>query len=738
MTSYETIGEGESGCVRKAPCCRTFEPFGGPVEKAGSIPAFYRKLSIGIICFWLCLSPIMAIFAPQLQGETSLEFDAPSGHQSDRAQTAMNEHWAATEASSIIVMVITAHNGVLIGPYSSTTKGPVQVFIEDMTHRVNATSYVDELTMSFADYYSLSAVHSSLAGQLISEKRTATVMTFTLLTPGSTSDGSPYVSFVDYLRDTIDDLSEGNFSQNYDAAITGQKVLQIDARKGTIKDASKADMIVIPIAFAILACFLKSWRLMLLPLITIGVCIGTGFAAAYPIACAMKVQSTTPQLMMSATLALNIDYNLFLLMRFRENHDLGFGLFENLHLMITHTALETVLGSGSLVSLAFFAMAIIPCEALVSTGICCGITIAIVVAVNITLTPSILAIFGTFFAVPAELPKCISARFAKAEEPATLQLGEGIQDDEATGMKEQKAQSKSFWFRVGKQIQRAPAVVVVVIVFLFAFLYIRFPDLETSLDPFTFVPRNADSAKTWRTMAANGFPPGAFQQYYYVITSNSDDLRFNETEGFAVMLNLSSEVAYNTMINDNTGGFPYRYVVGPTSVPVYFSPDNLTEIFGKPTAEGWLPPFGCCTEDDGCAACPVATDDVTVWTGDEYDFETCWFEMPASRDPSCKLDDSTVLPAIMQQAILLQYSQGTLSPLMVVAAQVVALYSYKQLAVDGSAAYFRVLTPFEPTGKPASTWMDEMADLMDSQVERFPQVSVYLAGGNTIPYDFGK
>eukprot|EP01059_Diplonema_ambulator_P027126 TRINITY_DN4483_c0_g3_i2.p1 TRINITY_DN4483_c0_g3~~TRINITY_DN4483_c0_g3_i2.p1 ORF type:complete len:626 (+),score=210.91 TRINITY_DN4483_c0_g3_i2:49-1878(+) len=586
MTGYEEIGSGGKPW-QKIPGCKTFEFFGGPPQQKGTIPPFWRKVSVGIIIFWVAMCPMFAAFAPKLQGETSLEFDPPSGHQSAHAQDAMNANWAATEASSIIVLVVESTGDELI-PLGLNSS--VAMFMYEMTTAIRANPLSWEINLNInnltgiSDYYSLKAANSSAAGQAIAPTQRSAVQIITLLNPGSTGDGSKYVQFVDFLRDTIDD-NKHLFDGEFKADITGQKVLQIDARTGTIEDASRADMIVIPIAFAILACFLKSWRLMILPCITIGVCVGAGFSAAYPIARAMKVQSTTPQLMMSATLALNIDYNLFLLMRFRENYDLGYPLFKNLHLMITHTAMETVLGSGSLVSIAFFSMGIIPCEALVSTGICCGLTIALVVAVNITLTPSILAVFGTFFAVPVRLPDCIKERYCKGDDES---FDVGVQNEAQVEFeKEKAAQSRSKWFRIGKMIQKYPHFIIGVVVVLFAFLYVRFGSLETSLDPFAYVPRNANSAVTWRSMAKE-FPPGAFQQYYLVIEQDGESEVepgfFGTPEGFAIVEDIVTDSVENTLIgqwahdhmNDTN---PYLYALGVRSVPVWWYPFELMNMF---------------------------------------------------------------------------------------------------------------------------------------------------------------
>ena len=749
MGGYEEIGdEGKCGG------CKGFEFFGGPEGKPGAIPMKLRKISVCLIIGWLVFCPMFAIFAPKLQGETSLAFDPPSGHPSDHAKKAMNRYWAPQEASSIIIMVITSRSST--GEFALTNTTAVREFVADAHHTINQTIIPGErfsgLEVTLTDYFVLNATRNPIASSYISPDGQAQIFQLTLKNPGSTADGSPYVHMIDFLRDDIvKDIAakHADFNNNYDCAITGQQVLTIDARKGTIKDASHADLIVIPIAFFILACFLRSWRLMVIPLVTIGICIGAAFTAAYPIALAMKVQSTTPQLMMSAMLALNIDYNLFLLMRFRENYDLGFGLYENLHLMITHTAMETVLGSGSLVSVAFFSMAIIPCEALISTGICCGITIALVVAVNITLTPSILAIFGTFFAVPAEIPQFIKDRYCSkkddykkiAKSPANDEDENGSdhevveQENDEEIEAEKDKQAKSFFFRMGKLIQRAPIVVIVVVLALFSFLYVRFGDLQTSLDPFSYVPRNAQSALTWRKMAKY-FPPGQFEQYYLVM---------EDVDGKGIQVEDASElvvdVLHNTPLDDNSGRDPRKALMGTTVYGFrYPSPVEIFDDLGMPFVEN---AFKCCPTKSQCScdsngATMVVPDSFTGFNFNCITADKKW-------NSTCPQQVIDYMPETVWKGILLnveiankKHNLSTISPTGQTIAFVVEGQTHMVKDDVIRAAYYRVFTPFEPTGRAASKWMDAMFPVMKNFTAAHPNINVYLAGGNTIPYDFNK
>ena len=736
MQGYTGIGEEQHTILNRGKRACGF----GPLEElTGDVPAKYRRVSFGIALVWLCIVPFMVSFAPKLQGATSIAFDPPSGHQSAYAKDAMKEFWPQVVDSSIIVALVYSTNGAVI-PTDPTLNTSVPAFSNELIALSKSKSEYDVLGMTVMDYYIAAELHSPLAKSFRTEH--ATVIAFQISTPGSTNDGSPFVDLVDDLRDWSKDLKKKYLGKDFNAEITGETVLTIDARKGTIKDASKADMIVIPVAFLILALFLGSFRLMLLPLVTIGACVGTAFALCYPIAKSMSVQSTTPQLMMSATLALNIDYNLFLLMRFQENIKLGMSFGENMRLLVTHTAIETVLGSGSLVSIAFFSMAIIPCEVLITTGICCGITIAVVVMVNITLTPSLLTLFSGFFTGESLKTNCCAS---SGENSAFRQVRDKItsfrflsnNNQELTMINEHESVEedelkKTAWYRIGKQIQRAPIVVILVVAVLFSFLYIKFSSLTTSLDPLSFVPRNSESVEAWRRMADN-FPPGEFEPYY-VVLSKADNVS-KTSLGYDMMYDVMEEVMNHTSIGlpeyIKPGMSPFMYTVGPAAVPVAFAPGRLMQLLATADVQ---PPFACC-DGMNCTKC-YSLGDVTVFTGKEYDIDACLQADVAKRPADCMLEEPGTLPYEFALRLNDVWRSGVVQP------DIGVLSKYYNQSVE-TAVYFSVMLPFEPTGKLSKEWMDSMNTVMKTKQalwrgQGYPELDINLAGGNTVAYDFGK
>ncbi len=91
-----------------------------------------------------------------------------------------------------------------------------------------------------------------------------------------------------------------------------------DMSEESRSDVEQKDVITIPLALAVLAAVVRSWRVMFIPLICVIISVMASFSIMLPVAVSlMDVNPFTPSIMMSVTVAMSIDYSLFLLTRFR-------------------------------------------------------------------------------------------------------------------------------------------------------------------------------------------------------------------------------------------------------------------------------------------------------------------------------------------------------------------------------------------------------------------------------------
>lgn len=80
----------------------------------------------------------------------------------------------------------------------------------------------------------------------------------------------------------------------------------------------KIEFIVVPIALGILCYVVGSLPLMLIPLLSMPAVVLSSFTFMYGVSFHMSVIGAAPPLMLSVSVALGIDYCMFLLVRFQE------------------------------------------------------------------------------------------------------------------------------------------------------------------------------------------------------------------------------------------------------------------------------------------------------------------------------------------------------------------------------------------------------------------------------------
>eukprot|EP00456_Euglypha_rotunda_P034837 TRINITY_DN26878_c0_g1_i1.p1 TRINITY_DN26878_c0_g1~~TRINITY_DN26878_c0_g1_i1.p1 ORF type:complete len:196 (-),score=11.02 TRINITY_DN26878_c0_g1_i1:11-598(-) len=174
-----------------------------------------------------------------------------------------------------------------------------------------------------------------------------------------------------------------------------------DVIDGTATDMERMDMIVLPLALCTLAYVIRSYRLMIIPIFSVLCSLFTGFMFMYPVALNVySCASITPSVMMSLTIAMSIDYSLFLLTRYREEHlsrkDRSGTKTEEINIIavkhMEYYAGHIVAVSGCTLAVTFVCLAFFPLDFLKSVGVGAAIALCMTMSVNLTLTPAILQI----------------------------------------------------------------------------------------------------------------------------------------------------------------------------------------------------------------------------------------------------------------------------------------------------------------------------------------------------------
>eukprot|EP01062_Namystynia_karyoxenos_P002595 TRINITY_DN10911_c0_g1_i1.p1 TRINITY_DN10911_c0_g1~~TRINITY_DN10911_c0_g1_i1.p1 ORF type:complete len:1090 (+),score=343.08 TRINITY_DN10911_c0_g1_i1:57-3272(+) len=811
----------------KAGCCYLWDP---------SVPRHARYGTVAVIVFWLAMCPLFVLFAPKFSKATSSDFDAPKGSDSERSKAAQSAYFSRSVNNGSVVFYIEDITGGSVTA-GANCSNPVCKFTMQLKADVEAyLERVPVLQYQSVNGYFL-ANDSFTRGQLVpkgDDSSTIVVIQLGNTKPDKMDD------FIEWLKDY--DTDRYLPPRTYFVGVTGKDVLSYDAGSGTMKSAEGTEKITFPIAFFVLACFIRSARLMIIPVLTICVCLGTTFSICYGVATVMDIVTIAPALMMAATLAFNVDYNLFLLTRFRENaqpvlvsvasvmqsgclfhegslvlravaggseafhHGVRRGwelvsvngerplsdvhmkelaadaeadgavklefrmsLWENAwESVVRHTASETVLLSGTLVTIAFFAMALIPLNALYGLGICGGVSVFVCVVVNCTLSPALLLIFGDFFAGPC----CTrglsgwwaqqSLRWSSPDEEA----GEALLSAED---RREKLRTSSCWYRWAEVMQRCPLAFVLVVLAAGAPLYIRFPDnldaTRINADPLEFAPRDSDSVHTWRRLGAPGkFDLGKFQPYSFITVNETVDC-VTDGEGFTPDLTRSgvfspggymAALSLVRNISSRTSDVPLRSFYGPTVLPVDLaamapSVCNATTIpihnisFANPLAcgEGYtaidfakVPPyerdiiFGAVSAVGDASRCtPLCAQLPMNRTQCEHDCESLVAVAHGLAEPSTCKSTCTEIKKISPE-----YCPTVCS----------AVAMYKNILVTmvsqpkHKAMTTQCFLPFQPTGLQAMEWINALQPVFADFRRYADQTTVYLTGGNAMFHDFNK
>eukprot|EP01063_Lacrimia_lanifica_P024845 TRINITY_DN32663_c0_g1_i1.p1 TRINITY_DN32663_c0_g1~~TRINITY_DN32663_c0_g1_i1.p1 ORF type:complete len:976 (+),score=351.48 TRINITY_DN32663_c0_g1_i1:63-2990(+) len=758
-----------------------------------SVPKHGRVASLVTLVVWLCLLPVLMVLMPKFGGATTSSFEAPSGTPSARASALQHQYFDAFMHSSSLVVVVEA-----LGE-DNVTAAPIRALAgrisEDVTAEA-AEKYAELKVGAVASVFSAGAAGS----EFLSSDGKATVILINI-GDSKTAPTATLKDFIDYVDKAVNDDVDAHHDdlKNYYIGLTGALPIDFAAGAGTMKSTESVEMFTFPIAFLVLACFIRSARLMIIPVLTIVLCIMTTYSICYGVAQALNVSTIAPALMMAAILAFNVDYNLFLLTRFQENKkpittrnlslrlvsldcefrkgstivervvegsDVGHhGIREGYEIaavngvvvtspehleellddasakpvviqwrmslwdnvvgsVLRHTASETVFLSGTLVTIAFLSMALIPLDALYGLGVCGGVAVFVCVVVNCTVTPALLLVFGPFFSGPACCCCCCPGgveRLLSCQCFGKKQDADEDEDEEARLLKAGPAYTRSLWYRLAAKIEGKWAWVwIVVVVALGAALWVRFPDnlnhTKINADPLEFAPRTDESVKAWRRMGAH-FDQGKFQAYqlllHNVSITDPDGTGANATftdegiftpEGYAAMYDMVHTVSNKT-------GMPMRTFYGPVSIPTALpaalcnaaailecGADYTAVNFNAAPKETWAHDFALLQQFLAMSAQEV--------------IQTCTIEY---KQPMEVCIAAAALQDVYKGMLKAQVSQP-----------------------HHAAGYMQVFTPFQPTGLDAMEWMDRLAPVMEDWSAAHPAVEYALTGGNAMFYDFNK
>ncbi|MHA1406429.1 MAG: MMPL family transporter [Candidatus Heimdallarchaeaceae archaeon] len=487
---------------------------------------FLEKSKFIIIAAWVVLLAFGIWLGPKFLDETSSNFDPPEGSPADLATKALKEDFPiyANKTSVIFIIRTSNENESVI---NNETKQIHDIIIE----KVNEFSH-QEIILSIVSYYILLDANFSLAAQsLVSPGNESTIINVDL---NYEVNKELTGSFIRYMKAELQEIEGTIDDEAISIYITGFIVMYLDMKDSAQADLQRMDVIVIPIALIVLGFVLKSIRLMLLPIFSMGISILTAFLIMYPLAKIWTVFSFVPSIMMSLVIAMSIDYSLFLLTRYREELIKKKTNQKAVELMSEHAG-HTIFVSGTTLAITFLGLVFFPIELLSSIGVGAAIAIVATLLVNLTLTPAILLVFGGFFS-KFTLYKKISKNIPETEEEIKKF--------------ELESQLKSFWYKLSKFSTKYAKFVILAIFLIAIPVSIQVFQFDRSIDFLQILPRNSDSSLAYKTLS-DDFSPGEILPFYLVIRTHEVNGTLNP-EFFSNTINLLSEITNKTLLTNES------------------------------------------------------------------------------------------------------------------------------------------------------------------------------------------
>lgn len=358
------------------------------------------SLRFVILLFWTLALGLSIYLGPKFLSSTKDTFAAPKGTPAYEATELWKQlYHGDSSGHSLIILMTSTQNESLIQPGSP---GYTQALHVDSVLRASLLNRTEAELEHAKDYTGIQSYFSvldslipSLATQLVSGDGCNMLFTVNFKPQLDGGGGGATDSFVKDVRDLAEALSSDRFM----LGVTGGDAIDVDIGTTANKDFEHNDAIILPIALFVLMLYLKSLRLMILPILCVALSLFGSLAIMLPVAkYLMDVASFAPSIMASLTVAMSIDYNLFLLTRYREEILSGMHTRETEAIRATvRSSGEVILASGLTLAITFISLAAFPMNFLASIGIGACTTILVCVIVNLTFTPAMLCIFPRFF-----------------------------------------------------------------------------------------------------------------------------------------------------------------------------------------------------------------------------------------------------------------------------------------------------------------------------------------------------
>eukprot|EP00929_Paragymnodinium_shiwhaense_P064690 TRINITY_DN32442_c0_g1_i1.p1 TRINITY_DN32442_c0_g1~~TRINITY_DN32442_c0_g1_i1.p1 ORF type:complete len:862 (+),score=118.06 TRINITY_DN32442_c0_g1_i1:93-2678(+) len=297
--------------------------------------------------------------------------------------------------------------------------------------------------------------------------------------------------------------------------VTGIEDIDESVIAGVISNLQYVDSVAMPLALILLGLVVREWRLMFLPILAVVVSAALSFGVfMYPLSYLHDVFVLAASIMMTLNVAMNIDYSLFFLTRYKAELQASLKTVplervEHAIAVTIWSAGHTILTSGTTLVLAFAGLLLTFDPFMISVGMASSAAICSSMLSSLVLTPTILLMFPTFFGQftsPGKRPLPTSADCDERNLEQAFELGEIYPTDDEDSPADKRVVSRdeilekrvaklqaSVWYRFGLLILNNKCLVSTLLTLLFLPAVARLPAFEINKSPLPGVPRGTDA-----------------------------------------------------------------------------------------------------------------------------------------------------------------------------------------------------------------------------------------------------
>jgi len=303
----------------------------------------------------------------------------------------------------------------------------------------------------------------------------------------------------------------------------------------------------------------------------------------------MQVTQVTPSIMSSLSLAMGIDYSLFILSRIQQ--ELVHSDIEHAILTSLQNAGYSILISGCTIMLCLFGLMLLPLQSFLSLGLGSGIAILSCLAVNLTLVPAILF---TQFGRGLVLWKNCKRREDQLLQPLLSDLDDDIhpiapplelfgnsfyekndpidqipsssiqaphqhqhqhQHQPTHQIENEEESKKGLWFKFGNTYIHYPRNIFMFLLITFIILPFALytPKLKTSISNQLLLPSNSQALKAYNDLSSI-FGQGYLNPYKIIFDGTHSNQTVTSQHGFDIMHKVYNQLYYKDSSNISYSG----------------------------------------------------------------------------------------------------------------------------------------------------------------------------------------